>query len=100
MESLSIVGLIDVVYCHYPFSRRGEDGWILNMELWSEGSHARKLAFATINLKLLFSNCSVVVSTTLSSKELDDLNMNDMFTDIPKRLGKLEKITCVDDEIF
>ena len=28
MESLSIVGLIDVVYCHYPFSRCGEDGWI------------------------------------------------------------------------
>ena len=46
MESLSIVGLIDVVYCHYPFSRRGEDGWIEN-GIMSEGSHASKLAFAT-----------------------------------------------------
>jgi len=30
-------------------------------------------------------NCSVVVSTTLSSKELDDLNMNDNFSNLPKR---------------
>ena len=28
MESLSTVGLIDVVYYYYPFSWCGEDGWI------------------------------------------------------------------------
>ena len=27
----------------------------------------------------------------MSSKELDDLNMNDMFADIPKRFEKLEE---------
>merc|ERR1719320_1350103 len=30
-------------------------------------------------------NCTVAVSTTLSTKELDDLNMNDCFTTLPKR---------------
>jgi len=30
-------------------------------------------------------NCTVSVATTLSSKELDDLNMKDMFTDLPRR---------------
>ena len=51
MESLSIVGLIDVIYCHYPFSWDGEDEWI-EYGTMSEGSHARKLSFATFTGKI------------------------------------------------
>ena len=49
MESLSIVGLIDVIYCHYPFSWVREDEWI-EYGIMSEGSHARKLSFARVNI--------------------------------------------------